>query len=125
MDSYTTTELQRNVKQIMDRCQIDGQVCQITRNNDVIGYLIPVDGYVVLADSTRGTPQAPAATAGDIAAELGVTLAAVAGLVTMLIEDPEWGRARTVLRMHDEWSRTLIHRDAAVEIARRLTQDNA
>lgn len=124
MDTYQVSDLRKNPAPIMARVRDDRVVAQITRHNDVVLFMVPIEGYVAWARASRGQPDAVAATVGDIAAELGFTAAAVSAIVTHLCNHPEWGRGRVVLVEDREApSMTWIHRDAAVEIARLLAAD--
>lgn len=119
MDTYQVSDLRKNPAPIMARVRDDKVVAQITRHNDVALFMVPVEGYIAWARASRGQPDAVAATVGDLAAELGIAVPAVTAMVEQL--SSQWGRIRVVLDEEPGYpAQSLIHRDAAIQIAHQI-----
>lgn len=119
METYQVSDLRKNPAPIVARV-LAGEVAQITRHNDVALFMVPVQGYIAWALSSRGQPDAVAATVGDLAAALGISVPVVSAMVQSLCA--EWGRNRVILADAPGYpADVLVHRDAAQTIADQLT----
>jgi prevent-host-death family protein len=134
MKSYTASELRQKSGSLIDTVLTDGSV-QLIRHGRPVAYVISAKVAEELGLATPvAEDQAPAvrarrpvdengdpysATVREIADQIGTTTVAVNAIVSELIKDPEWGREKVIAVPSDQIGQTLIHKDAAILIARR------